>query len=329
MDICVRCGACADKCHYFLGSGDPKNMPVLRAELLRSVYRKDFTAAGKLLGKLAGARELTPQVLKEWFYYFYQCTECRRCSVFCPYGIDTAEITMMVRELLHLVGIGIDWVTHAGGELLQDGQSPRNPTARVQGQCRVCGGRPRGDHGYSGRGARQQEGRGNPVRRTVGRLLWRPALLRFPRLPGAVSRDRSRLHLEHLRVGGRELRSVPFGRDDEASERQDLRRSQTVGREVDHRRRVRPHVAGAAPIHGHHEWPGRLPRRTGFSDDRDEVRERQIDEDGAHLRVHGGSDPQRQDQARSEPQRSLEGHLPRLLQHLARRWGSWRSRATS
>jgi hypothetical protein len=35
MDICVRCGACADKCHYFIGSGDPKNMPVLRAELMR------------------------------------------------------------------------------------------------------------------------------------------------------------------------------------------------------------------------------------------------------------------------------------------------------
>ena len=50
MDICVRCGACADKCHYFIGSGDPKNMPVLRAELLRSVYRKDFTIAGKRPG---------------------------------------------------------------------------------------------------------------------------------------------------------------------------------------------------------------------------------------------------------------------------------------
>ena len=37
MDICVRCGACADKCHFYLGSGDPKNMPVVRAELLRSV----------------------------------------------------------------------------------------------------------------------------------------------------------------------------------------------------------------------------------------------------------------------------------------------------
>ena len=110
MDCCVRCGACADKCHFFLGTGDPKNMPVLRAELLRSVYRNDFTLAGKLLGKMAGGREMTFGVLKEWFMYFYQCTECRRCSVFCPYGIDTAEITMMGRELLHLVGVNINWI---------------------------------------------------------------------------------------------------------------------------------------------------------------------------------------------------------------------------
>ena len=110
MDVCVRCGACADKCHFFLGSGDPRNMPVMRAELIRSIYRKEFTKAGKLLGRLAGGRELTQDVIKEWFYYFYQCTECRRCSVFCPFGIDTAEITMLGRELLHLLGINVNWV---------------------------------------------------------------------------------------------------------------------------------------------------------------------------------------------------------------------------
>ncbi|WP_018124990.1 sulfate reduction electron transfer complex DsrMKJOP subunit DsrK [Desulfovibrio oxyclinae] len=110
MDICVRCGACADKCHFFIGSGDPKNMPVLRAELMRSVYRKDFTMAGKILSKLTGSRVMEEDVLKEWFIYFYQCTECRRCSLFCPYGIDTAEVTMMARELLHLCGIGINWI---------------------------------------------------------------------------------------------------------------------------------------------------------------------------------------------------------------------------
>jgi Fe-S oxidoreductase len=110
MDICVRCGACADKCHFFIGSGDPKNMPVLRAELLRSVYRGEFKTFGKILGRFAGGRKLTPEVLKEWWYYFFQCSECRRCSVFCPYGIDTAEVTIIGRELLNLLGLNIDWI---------------------------------------------------------------------------------------------------------------------------------------------------------------------------------------------------------------------------
>jgi len=110
MDICVRCGACADKCHFYLGSSDPKNMPVARAELMRSIYRRYFTFTGRMFGSLAGGRELTEDVIKEWFYYFYQCTECRRCSVFCPYGIDTAEITMMGRELLNLIGCNTNWV---------------------------------------------------------------------------------------------------------------------------------------------------------------------------------------------------------------------------
>ncbi len=110
MDICVRCGACADKCHFFIGTGDPKNMPVLRAELIRSIYRNDFTSAGKIFGRLAGARKMTLDVLKEWWYYFFQCSECRRCSVYCPYGIDTAEITILGRELLNLIGLNIDWI---------------------------------------------------------------------------------------------------------------------------------------------------------------------------------------------------------------------------
>lgn len=121
MDVCVRCGACADKCHFYIGSGDPKNMPVLRAELLRSIYRKEFTTAGKVLGRIAGARELTEDVVKEWFYYFFQCTECRRCSLFCPYGIDTAEITIIGRELLNLLGLNIDWVVGPAANCFMNG----------------------------------------------------------------------------------------------------------------------------------------------------------------------------------------------------------------
>jgi Fe-S oxidoreductase len=86
-------------------------MPVVRAEILRSVYRYYFTPGGKIFGKYAGARELTVDVLKEWWYYFFQCTECRRCSLFCPYGIDQAEITMIGRELMNLLGLNIGWIT--------------------------------------------------------------------------------------------------------------------------------------------------------------------------------------------------------------------------
>ncbi|MFP4559629.1 MAG: sulfate reduction electron transfer complex DsrMKJOP subunit DsrK [Archaeoglobaceae archaeon] len=106
MDICVRCGACADKCHYYIGTGDPKNMPVARAELLRSIYRRYFTLPGKLFGKWAGARDLDEGVIKDLYYYFHQCSQCRRCSLFCPYGIDNAQIVWLGRELLTHLGIG-------------------------------------------------------------------------------------------------------------------------------------------------------------------------------------------------------------------------------
>jgi Fe-S oxidoreductase len=106
LDSCVKCGACTDKCHYYLGTGDPKNMPVARQDLLRSVYRRYYTLGGKLFPKLVGARDMTKEVLDDWYSYFHQCSQCRRCSVFCPYGIDTAEVSMAARDIMDSVGLG-------------------------------------------------------------------------------------------------------------------------------------------------------------------------------------------------------------------------------
>jgi Fe-S oxidoreductase len=106
LDACVHCGACADKCQYFIGTQDPLNMPVARQDLLRSVYRRHFTLPGRLFPDLVGARELTRDVLDQWYTYYNQCSECRRCAVFCPYGIDTAEITMAAKEIMDSVGLG-------------------------------------------------------------------------------------------------------------------------------------------------------------------------------------------------------------------------------
>ncbi len=123
MDACVKCGACTDKCHYFLGTGDPKNMPVARQDLMRKVYRRHFTLGGKLFPKLVGAADLTEDVLDDWYTYFHQCSQCRRCSVFCPYGIDTAEFSMAAREIMDTVGKGQKYCNEILGKVHKIGNN--------------------------------------------------------------------------------------------------------------------------------------------------------------------------------------------------------------
>ena len=61
LDACVHCGACTDKCHYFLGTGDPKNMPVARQDLMRKVYRRYFTLAGQVFPEAGRRRGPDPR----------------------------------------------------------------------------------------------------------------------------------------------------------------------------------------------------------------------------------------------------------------------------
>lgn len=132
MDSCVKCGACTDKCHYFLGTSDPKNMPVARQDLLRSVYRRYFTLPGKFFPSLVGARDLTEEVLDEWYSYFHQCSECRRCSVYCPYGIDTAEVTMATREIMNAVGKGQKYSNEIIGKVFKIGNNLGLPAPALE-----------------------------------------------------------------------------------------------------------------------------------------------------------------------------------------------------
>jgi Fe-S oxidoreductase len=130
MDICVRCGSCTDKCQFFLGSKDPKNMPVGRQDLFRKVYRRYFTTEGKIFKEIAGAVEFDIELLMEWYNYYHQCTQCRRCSLFCPYGIDTAEISMAAREIMDAIGLGQKYTNEILAKVLDIGNNlGMNPKA--------------------------------------------------------------------------------------------------------------------------------------------------------------------------------------------------------
>ncbi len=123
MDACMKCGACTDKCHYFLGTQDPYNMPVARQDLMRSVYRRHYTFSGKYLPWLVGAKDLDDAMLDRWYTYFHQCSQCRRCSVYCPVGIDTSEVSMAGRDILASIGMGQKYANQVIGKVHTKGNN--------------------------------------------------------------------------------------------------------------------------------------------------------------------------------------------------------------
>lgn len=105
LETCTKCGNCVEQCHSYLGTRDYYNVPAARADLMRRLYKRHFTLGGKVLGLFSGAEDADDETVERWLTYFYQCNECRRCAVFCPFGIDTAEVTIAARHILSLLGI--------------------------------------------------------------------------------------------------------------------------------------------------------------------------------------------------------------------------------
>ncbi len=101
----AKCGRCATTCQVYQATGDPKDIPCYRSELLLSVYRRHFTLGGMLKGRLLGSGYLTDEKIQEMAESFWNCTACRRCTLECPSGIDHALITHLGRYILSEIGI--------------------------------------------------------------------------------------------------------------------------------------------------------------------------------------------------------------------------------
>ena len=105
MEMCVKCGTCASVCPVYNGKQEPKYNPANRSDLIRNIYKKHNTMAGKLLGGLGGAKDFDATAFEQWQERFYSCTACRRCAQFCPFGIDNSVITRKGRTILDALGM--------------------------------------------------------------------------------------------------------------------------------------------------------------------------------------------------------------------------------
>lgn len=108
MDMCAKCGTCAQQCPIYYGKADANYNPAQRSDLIRKIFKKHCTTTGKILGGLAGAEDFKEGELEEWVDHFYSCTACRRCASFCPFGIDNSVITRKGRTILDNAGLTPD-----------------------------------------------------------------------------------------------------------------------------------------------------------------------------------------------------------------------------
>ena len=108
LEACVHCGMCTDQCHYVLANpGDVTYMPSYKADKLRKLFKAHIDWTGKVFPWWVGARDLySDEELEELKdVVFGKCTNCRRCSVNCPMGVDMATFNRMARGLLVSVGV--------------------------------------------------------------------------------------------------------------------------------------------------------------------------------------------------------------------------------
>ena len=102
LETCTRCGVCTEACHVYASMGQVRYIAAYRGEIVRRIYKKYFKARGRLWPSVGEARELSEMALEELYDAAYSCTGCRRCMVYCPFGIDT-QMLMSIAKLL-LVG---------------------------------------------------------------------------------------------------------------------------------------------------------------------------------------------------------------------------------
>ncbi len=100
LETCSRCGVCTKACHVYESMPDVKYIAAYRAEIVRRIYKKYFKGQGKLWSSLGEAKELSEMALEELYEAAYSCTGCRRCMVYCPFGIDTQMIMSIAKLLL-------------------------------------------------------------------------------------------------------------------------------------------------------------------------------------------------------------------------------------
>ncbi len=94
VETCMRCGLCADACSVFLSNDrKPQYSPAAKVKqtVLEMVEKK---------GKVS--REFLKNAVR---ICHTECNVCKKCAMYCPFGIDIAYMMLTVRRICHKLEI--------------------------------------------------------------------------------------------------------------------------------------------------------------------------------------------------------------------------------
>ena len=94
VDTCVHCGLCSEACHYYLShDNDPHFSP---AGKVKQTIWEMMKKKGKV----------SPEFIKRACEIAYtECNLCRRCAIYCPFGIDVAYLILVMRRICHKLAV--------------------------------------------------------------------------------------------------------------------------------------------------------------------------------------------------------------------------------
>jgi Fe-S oxidoreductase len=94
LSICSRCGLCAESCFFYLAKNkDPKLSPAYKFKsTLGELYRRKGNVDREFLKKC-------------YDVIWGECTTCKRCSLYCPFGIDVATMIANMRAICASQGV--------------------------------------------------------------------------------------------------------------------------------------------------------------------------------------------------------------------------------
>lgn len=125
LEVCARCGLCAEACHYYVADPESKHIPAYRGEQLRSIYRRKHDFFGKFFPQWVKAKDLDKTTLERLAEIaFSECSLCRRCTFNCPLGVDTPLMMRAVRGMATAAGKAPEMLVMLADAAIDKGKDP-------------------------------------------------------------------------------------------------------------------------------------------------------------------------------------------------------------